>query len=707
MRRRPRVIVAVFVAIFAAAAAILGAIPASAASTTTLVNFNASGQQVIRFDVNGNAVDAHDGTIARFGDTYYLYGTSYDCGFEWQNAASPFCGFKTYSSPDLVHWTDLGFMFDAQGQVWQATCGHGVGCFRPHVIYDAATSKYVLWFNAGNTPSGYYTLTSDSPAGPFTDPQSPTLAVPGSNGDEGLFVDDDGTAYVAYTSWSRGGDLIVERLAPDDRSGTGQYSDLQTASVEAPAMFKRQGRYYVSFSDPNCGYCSGTGTSYVWSASPLGPWTGAATAGPWTIQDGALHVTGGGIGLSKAGVDWTDYTFAADVTPLQTATQGGISYAQAGLVARMSDGGSGYAFLLSNYPYTSAAASGYITFIKFSNGNAVSAQPAALPFAVTGGTAYHVAITVSGSSIAAAVNGTTVETVNDASYPAGKVGFREFGAEQAIFDNVTVTAPNGSVLLADDFSGGLSQWDPPPTPFRGLSISSNSCGGQPSFVTTVPQAQGSPLYLYGSDLWDGSANEALANYYWEPLRFATDGSILPLTCGDSYSLALAGSHQGEDTPPANLDQSSGSAGFQAYCDVQQGVTRTQTFTAGRTGTLSRIAVTMFQENHVDSALTLSVAPLDASGQPGPALWSTSVPAASVSWSPREVAGQPDVPVTAGQRYAVQISAPGATRGCYGFAYSDANPYPAGGELYSSNGGQTWTAETGRDLKFDTSVTNGQ
>src|ERR1700754_1856573 len=104
-------------------------------SAQTIKNFDKSGKQVTKFDNLGNAVDAHDGEIAFFNGVYYLYGTSYDCGFEWGNKSAPFCGFKTYSSTDLQHWTDRGFMFDAKTPVWQTRCdGKTYGCFRPHVI---------------------------------------------------------------------------------------------------------------------------------------------------------------------------------------------------------------------------------------------------------------------------------------------------------------------------------------------------------------------------------------------------------------------------------------------------------------------------------------------------------------------------------------------------------------------------------------------
>lgn len=59
---------------------------------------SADGGQASRFDVNGNALDAHDGSLIQVGDTFYLYGTSYACGYRYQQN-DQFCGFKAYSSP--------------------------------------------------------------------------------------------------------------------------------------------------------------------------------------------------------------------------------------------------------------------------------------------------------------------------------------------------------------------------------------------------------------------------------------------------------------------------------------------------------------------------------------------------------------------------------------------------------------------------------
>ncbi len=252
-------------------------------STVTLVNFDASGKPLSRFDTRGSQVDAHGGEIRWFEGRYYLYGETYGCGFEWHKlAASPFCGFRVYSSPNLVEWTDHGPLFGvASWEPWQARChGWSNGCFRPHVVFNRSTGKYVLWVNVYDRPVSYYVLESDSPAGPFVERGSPTLAFNTAgpsgkinNGDENLFVDDDGTGYVVYTEWAKGrGNIVVEQLTPDYLSGTGRYASLGVSQTESPTLFKRNGIYYVLLGDPNCAYCQ-TGTAYFTASAPLGPWS--------------------------------------------------------------------------------------------------------------------------------------------------------------------------------------------------------------------------------------------------------------------------------------------------------------------------------------------------------------------------------------------------------------------------------------------------
>lgn len=274
-------------AICALAAACDGSTPAAApdaGGTVTLVNFDAAGNPLARFDVNGDQVDAHGGEVRWFEGRYYMYAETYGCGFEWHKLApSPFCGFRVYSSPDLVEWTDHGLLFDVSGwEPWQRRCSWWTsGCFRPHVVFNRSTRKYVLWVNVYDPPVGYYVLESDSPTGPFVERGVPRLAFNAdarggavNNGDQNLFVDEDGTGYVVYSEWARsGGDLVVERLTPDYRSGTGQHVRLGTRHSESPSLFKREGRYYVTASTPpNAAY--GTSATSYWTApGPLGPWS--------------------------------------------------------------------------------------------------------------------------------------------------------------------------------------------------------------------------------------------------------------------------------------------------------------------------------------------------------------------------------------------------------------------------------------------------
>lgn len=247
-----------------------------------MTNFNAAGEQVTRFSTLGEAIDAHDGEIAAFDGVYYLYGTSYGCGFQWGKKDAPFCGFKVYSSTDMLHWTDKGFLFDASTPVWQSRCnGNTYGCFRPHVIFNKKTNLYVLWINVYDNVSGFRVFTSKTPTGPFKEVAEPKLAVNGNapvaglnNGDHDTFVDQDGTGYLAFTDWRSKGTIVIEKLSDDYLTGAGAHVKAITpGNTEAPSLFLRNGIYYLTYSDPNCGYCSGTGTSYRTAKSPLGPWS--------------------------------------------------------------------------------------------------------------------------------------------------------------------------------------------------------------------------------------------------------------------------------------------------------------------------------------------------------------------------------------------------------------------------------------------------
>ena len=288
-------------------------------------------------------MDAHDGKLIRVDGTYYLYGTTYrSCG---GSAPCQFnATFSCYSSPDLEAWTllssDILPYSDPRNRMGykdnDPEYGPGVQIrYRPHVVFNQNTKKYVLWYDWRNKGSGYGdnkhsaqgAAVSDRPGGPFVvATANATLAGPVSfRGDLDVFVDDDDahTAYLIYTA-GNAQTMTIERLSADYLTSTMQTTwdpvgsssengggyktatgcapyasqgncgsaaarDMNAshywntlsggllhlgvdASAEAPAMWKNGSTYFASF-DQNCGFCrSGSGAWVHSASSPLGPW---------------------------------------------------------------------------------------------------------------------------------------------------------------------------------------------------------------------------------------------------------------------------------------------------------------------------------------------------------------------------------------------------------------------------------------------------
>lgn len=217
-----------------------------------------------RRDVTGEVIDAHDGNLQYFDGRYYLYGTAYGktAGFSINNR------FRVYSSPDLSHWTYGGELLK------ELTDGV---YYRPYVVFNPKTHKYVLWYNwypklwLGRTGAAL----SDTPEGPFTvvttDVQVSQAKF--NPGDGSLFVDEDGTGYFIYTVIDQDHAIRIEQLTPDYLSSSGKVSEILGKNSEAPVLFRRQGVYYAVF-DTCCCFCpGGSGARVFTSTSPLGPYT--------------------------------------------------------------------------------------------------------------------------------------------------------------------------------------------------------------------------------------------------------------------------------------------------------------------------------------------------------------------------------------------------------------------------------------------------
>ncbi len=218
-----------------------------------------------RLDINGQPIDCHDGCLRLFAGRFYWYGTQYGS----TDGFTPANRYACYSSPDLQTWTPHGALLIDQEQ--------GV-YYRPYVIYNASTRKYVLWFNwyPRLWEGQFASAISETPHGPFR-VVDPHVQLRGSTpGDHNLFVDDDQTAYIVYTDIKGDGvdrhAMSVEKLTPDYCGSTLIGSPTLDRKVEAPAMFKRNGIYYVVFGETCCFYTTGADARVYLSKSPLGPY---------------------------------------------------------------------------------------------------------------------------------------------------------------------------------------------------------------------------------------------------------------------------------------------------------------------------------------------------------------------------------------------------------------------------------------------------
>jgi len=223
-----------------------------------------------RRDIDSRILDAHDGCLQRFNGKYYLYGTWYGAGDGWGKTNK----YVVYSSPNLKDWTNEGVILkDLPARTY----------YRPCAVYNEETHKYVLWYN---TDGKMGVATAGRPEGPFAELNSDVPLRHKDTGDLGLFVDNDGTAYVTY-SYDDGGDdrktfpiskepiphhqIAVEKLTPNYLGSTGQVAAPIAGNSEAPALFRRNNLYYLLF-DNTCAFCAaGSGVRVYIASSPLGP----------------------------------------------------------------------------------------------------------------------------------------------------------------------------------------------------------------------------------------------------------------------------------------------------------------------------------------------------------------------------------------------------------------------------------------------------
>ena len=254
------------------------------------------------FDVTG--LDLHDGTVVQVGTTYYLYGTEYGCGFTWSQTNTPWCGFGVSTSNDKVHWTTPQLLFDpnatdpVDNMTWKQVCGGtGAGCFEPRMIqrsgWGANDGVWILWFdapydwNVNHAVNSYYVMGCNGPAGPcgYTAPNGtvhkPTMTYCAGNDDLSIVTPPSGQPVALCTNYDQtpAEEELDQWGANGDGTGSNHLAGL--TNIESLGAYKDTGTntWIMTYSDPNCGYCSADGTGYATATNLLGPWTTPTNVG--------------------------------------------------------------------------------------------------------------------------------------------------------------------------------------------------------------------------------------------------------------------------------------------------------------------------------------------------------------------------------------------------------------------------------------------
>jgi hypothetical protein len=248
-------------------------------------------------DTSGAVVHAHGGGVLKVGGFYYWFG-------ENRNTDNTFRAVSAYRSTDLRTW-------EFRGNVLTQTSASELGSAkieRPKVIFNASTGQYVMWMHKENgadyAEARAAVAVSSTVDGPYTYLGS-FRPLGHMSRDITVFRDDDGTAYMISAA-RENADLHVYRLSTDYRSIASLVHILWPNNWrEAPAMFKRNGVYFLLTS-------GATG----WTPNQQRYATATSVAGTWSalqnIGDGTAFGSQTAYVLPVQGSQATSYLYLGD-----------------------------------------------------------------------------------------------------------------------------------------------------------------------------------------------------------------------------------------------------------------------------------------------------------------------------------------------------------------------------------------------------------
>ena len=213
---------------------------------------------------------------------------------------------RLYTTEDMVNWTDHGTVlsykdFDwAQRNAWAPVTTERDGKF---YMYVPITDR--------NGKNGIGVAVADSPYGPFVDPLGkPLIQESQADIDPAVFIDDDGQAYLYWGSgldWVNGHCFVV-KLNDDMITFDGEIKDVTPANYfEAPLMIKRDGTYYLMYSDGKV-IEDTYKVRYATGNNPYGPFTEASNSPILSTEtDSITYSPGHHTVFNKNGQDYILY----------------------------------------------------------------------------------------------------------------------------------------------------------------------------------------------------------------------------------------------------------------------------------------------------------------------------------------------------------------------------------------------------------------
>ncbi len=269
-------------------------------------------------DTEGNYIYSQGGGVFFFENKYYWYGVKYQGAVTYANSPykknndTSFVAVSCYSSTDLVNWTHENDILTCntvglEGCEWLGRLG---------VAYNSNTHKYVLLTQfVGTNGTGVLFATGDTPTANFTYDhiQSEVEILNGSSvvtGDQTIFIDDDGKAYLVFSNSGGRGNTYVAALRESDYLSIEQGVCVARNSEgrEGNCMFKYNGKYYICSSDLH-GWNAST-THYIYSDNIQGTYSSD------TVMNGSQndysHVSQSGFFITIKGTEKTTVIYCGD-----------------------------------------------------------------------------------------------------------------------------------------------------------------------------------------------------------------------------------------------------------------------------------------------------------------------------------------------------------------------------------------------------------